>query len=320
MDVEHRIAHRVSSGIAEQYLSVAATADARRLVATVANPLASLWRVPISDQIQPESSVQKVAAPNSRALSPRFAQDSMLFLSTKGGPDGLWQMRGDTSRELWKGTDGGLVAPPEMSPDGTQIAFAYRARGRAGLHVMSANGSSVRTLSDAIDVRGSFSWSPDGQWIVFAGAAAGQATRVYKISVSGGAPVPLAEAISTRPLWSPDGRFIVYSEPIQGARLRVRGVTPDGKPYPLPEIFVNYQTGSPYRFVPGANALAYLKEGNVRSQNFFWIDLTSGQERQLTDLQPGSEIRNFDVSPDGTQILFDRLRDNSDVVLMDLRR
>lgn len=49
------------------------------------------------------------------------------------------------------------------------------------------------------------------------------------------------------------------------------------------------------------------------------MDLASGQERQLTDLQPGAEIRDFDVSPDGHQILFDRLRDNSDVVLMNLK-
>ena len=229
-------------------------------------------------------------------------------------------MSGDVSRELWKGSEGGLVAPPAISRDGTQIAFAYRTRGRASLSLMSANGTNVRTLTDAVDVRGSFSWSPDGQWIAFAGAAAAQATRVYKIAVSGGSPMPLANAISTRPLWSPDGTFIVYSEPFQGARLQVKAVTPEGKPFPLPEMWVNYQTGSPYRFVPHANAVIYLKEGDVRHQNFFWIDLASGQERQLTDLQPGSEIRDFDVAPDGSRILFDRLRDNSDVVLMDIRR
>ena len=69
MDVRHRIPHRVSSGITEQYLSVAATTDARRLVVTVAMPLASLWSVPVSSQMQPESSVRGFAAPNARALA-----------------------------------------------------------------------------------------------------------------------------------------------------------------------------------------------------------------------------------------------------------
>ena len=99
-----------------------------------------------------------------------------------------------------------------------------------------------------------------------------------------------------------------------------KAVTPDGKPFPLPEIWVNYQTGTPYRILPNTDALVYLKEGDTRHQNFFWMDLASGQERQLTDLQPGAEIRDFDVSSDGHQILFDRRRDNSDVVLMNLNR
>ena len=56
------------------------------------------------------------------------------------------------------------------------------------------------------------------------------------------------------------------------------------------------------------------------SQNFFRVDLASGQRRQLTDLKAGPVIQNFDVSPDGTQIVFDRLRNNSDIVLMNLAR
>jgi Tol biopolymer transport system component len=185
---------------------------------------------------------------------------------------------------------------------------------------MSANGTDVRVLTDAIDVRGSFSWSPDGQWIVFAGPSATETTRIYKVSASGGSLTTLTRGISSRPLWSPDGRFIVFSEPVQGARMQVKGMTPDGKPYPLPVLWVNYQTGSPYRFVPGTNALIYLKEADVRNQNFFWVDLASGQERQISEFRSGFEIRDFDIAPDGSRILFDRLRANSDVVLMDRDR
>jgi Tol biopolymer transport system component len=317
LDVEHRIPHRVSSGITEQYLSVAATTDARRLVVTLAMPLATVWSVPVSSEMQPESSVQSFAAPNARALSPRFGPDYVLLLSGKGGADGLWKMSGESAQELWRGADGGLTSPPAVSLDGTRIAFAYRTQGRAALSVMSANWTDIRLLTNAVDVRGSFSWSPDGQWIVFAGASEGKPTRLFKIAASGGSPTPLTDRLSTHPLWSPDGRFIVYSTPVQGARMQAKAMTPDGKPYPFPELWVNYQPGSPYRFLPGGKALIYLKEGNLRNQNFFRVDLTTGEERQITDLRPGFEIHAFDIAPDGSRLLFDRLRSNSDIVLMD---
>ena len=69
------------------------------------------------------------AAPNARALSPRFGPDYVLMLSSKGGADGLWKMTGDLAQELWRGSDGGPVSPPAVSPDGTRIAFAYRGGG-----------------------------------------------------------------------------------------------------------------------------------------------------------------------------------------------
>lgn len=31
-------------------------------------------------------------------------------------------------------------------------------------------------------------------------------------------------------------------------------------------------------------------------------------------------MRTFDITPDGKRIVFDRLRDNSDIVLIDLKR
>ena len=64
-------------------------------------------------------------------------------------------------------------------------------------------------------------------------------------------------------------------------------------------------------------ALALLR-GYIRHQDFWLLDLATGQLRQLTNLRPGFDMKSFDVSPDGKQILFDRFRENSDVVLIDL--
>jgi Tol biopolymer transport system component len=58
-------------------------------------------------------------------------------------------------------------------------------------------------------------------------------------------------------------------------------------------------------------------QGPFRSQDFWLCDLKTGRLRQLTKLRPGDSIRNFDISPDGKQIIFDRFRENSDIVLID---
>src|SRR5262249_17868530 len=48
LDTRRRIPLALTSGI-EEYKSVAASADGRRLVAAVANPIRNLWTVPIGD-------------------------------------------------------------------------------------------------------------------------------------------------------------------------------------------------------------------------------------------------------------------------------
>ncbi len=48
------------------------------------------------------------------------------------------------------------------------------------------------------------------------------------------------------------------------------------------------------------------------------LDLATQQLRQLTKLRPGFDTKSFDISLDGKQILFDRYRENSDIVLIDL--
>ncbi len=221
IDVEHRIPHRVSSGIAEQYLSVAVDqVQPHHLVATVANPTAGLWTVPITNDIQPESAIKPIQAANTRALSPRYAGDYLAFLSSKGGADGLWKLdNSGTAVELWKGGDGGVVAAPAISPDGNRICFSYRKQGRAGLYVINANGTGLTTLAKSIEVQSAASWSPDGKWVAVA-ANQGEGTRVFKIPLDGGPPVRLRDTLSFNPVWSPDDRFIVYSEQHGSRELR----------------------------------------------------------------------------------------------------
>jgi hypothetical protein len=67
----------------------------------------------------------------------------------------------------------------------------------------------------------------------------------------------------------------------------------------------------------GEDALVFLK-GDVSHKEFWLVDLQTGRERQLTTLGSEFVIGDFDVSPDGREIVFDRAREESDIVLIDL--
>jgi len=60
-------------------------------------------------------------------------------------------------------------------------------------------------------------------------------------------------------------------------------------------------------------------QGGGPSQDFWLLDLRTRESRLLTRLAHNGSMRTFDISPDGNQIVFDRLRDNSDIVLIDLK-
>ena len=253
MDLERRIPHPVSSGL-EEYTSIAASADGRRLVATVANPVRSLWTVAISDHTLDDSSATRLSLPTVRASAPRFGPDYIVYRSSKGGADGLWRFQSNSETELWRGSDGAVAAAPAVSPDGSQICFVVRREGRGQLYVMASDGTNARPIATSLEARETPSWSPDGKWIVVcAGEAKPKANPLFKVPVDGGAPVRLVDgvgAVISNPVWSPDGRLILYSEGHGSASHVLRGVTPDGQPIPVPEISVWY-SGDRYRFMPG---------------------------------------------------------------------
>ena len=58
----------------------------------------------------------------------------------------------------------------------------------------------------------------------------------------------------------------------------------------------------------------------VPSLDFWLVDLTTKIPRQLTRLSNQGALGTFDITPDGKAIVFDRSRENSDIVLIELPR
>jgi len=272
--------------------------------------------VPILDRPATESDAEPFSdLQTTRALAPRFGGSSLFYLSSRGSGDGLWRYADGKVAEIWKGSETALLEPAAVSPDGDSVALLLRRDDGWRLHVLSADGAQLRTLSKNVDARGAAAWSPDGRWIVTGGSSGG-VQGLFKIPVDGGAPERIADGEALNPVWSPDGNLIVYA----GAQVNVVGplvaVSPDGEPVDLPEIEI-FRSGERMRFLPDGSGLVYM-QGRGPSQDFWLLDLATMKSRRLTRLDSPATMRSFDITPDGRRIVFDRLSEDSDIVLIQL--
>ena len=314
LDLKSKQSRRVSLGL-NQYTSIAGSADGRKLVVTTSSPKANLWTVPILDRVVEESDAKQFPLSNVRALAPRFGGASLFYLSSHGTGDGLWRYQNGQALEIWKGADGPLLEPPAVSPDGGRVALVLRRSGKRQLHLLSADGAVLQSIAASLDVQGTACWSPDSKWIVTGGRDA-TGPGLFKIRVESGDAVRLISGPALNPVWSPNGNLIVYTGTNVRSGAPLLAIDPDGSKANFPAIIVR-RLGERARFVRDGKSLIYM-QGLGTSQDFWLLDLASMKSRALTRLQNRGAMRTFDITPDGKQIVFDRLRENSDVVLIEI--
>jgi Tol biopolymer transport system component len=320
MDVERRLPHRLSSG-PDRYTSLAATPDGRRLVATLASPRRTLWRLrlplAIQDALTQASAPAQISLTTSTGFSPRLGADSLLYVSANGTGESIWKLANGAATELWSGQGAQILGGPAIAPDGRNIAFSIRQRGKTLLYVMHADGTNARMLTDSLDLQGAPAWAPDGQSITLAADDHG-VPHLFRVPIDGRAAVSFVREYSVDPAWAPDGRFVVYSGPDIGTTFSVKAVTAEAAPHSLPTLTLT-RGARHLAFLPGGRTLMLLR-GDIQHKDLWLIDLETGTERQLTHLPADFDIRDFDVSPDGREVVLERLQERSDVVLMDLPR
>ena len=182
---------------------------------------------------------------------------------------------------------------------------------------MDDDGSHLRVLTDSLALRGNPGWSPDGRSVVSAVVRDGE-PRLTRIFLNGDPPLPLVSEYSVDPVWSPDGRFLVYSGADVGTTFPLRAAAADGRPYPLPSVMLTR----------GARRVAFFRDsqtllvlsGEITHKDFSLLDLRTGSQRLLAVLPADFDIRDFDISASGLELVFDRVQVDSDLALIERTR
>lgn len=117
---------------------------------------------------------------------------------------------------------------PKWSPDGTQILYWLSPSSAKGerlgsvVHVVNADGTNDRAITDPALSAGEASWSPDGEWIVFSTNTMDEyamdpvVSNLYRIRPDGTGLEQLTHYETTEiravtPTYSPDGEWIFFT-------------------------------------------------------------------------------------------------------------
>jgi Tol biopolymer transport system component len=271
--------------------------------------------LPIADSPANISAAAPISLTTGTGFSPRLGPNYLLYVSATGTGESIWKLANETSTELWSGQGAQVFGGPAISPDGRSIAFSVSQHGQTLLYIMQADGTNARIVTDSLNLQGAPAWAPDGQSITSAAVDHG-IPKLFRIPIDGRTPTLFVREYSVDPAWTPEGHFAVYSGPDIGTTFSVKAITADAAAHPLPPLTLT-RGARHLAFLSGGHALVVLR-GDIQHKNLWLIDLDTGSERQLTNLPPEFDIHDFDISPDGREVVLERVQERSDIVLLDL--
>ncbi len=142
--------------------------------------------------------------------------------------------------------------------------------------------------------------------------------RLFNVPVDGSSPARFVDTHSVDPVWSPDGDMVVFSGADIGTTFPLNAANADASAHALPRLMLT-RGARHVAFMPGRRALVVAR-GDLQHKDLWLINLNTGAEHQLTTLAPDFEMRSFDISPDGRELVLEQVQEHSDIVLVELSR
>lgn len=203
--------------------------------------------------------------------------------------------------------DDAYNAFPSWSPDGTEIVYtSYRGDEYipgclattlcpGDLYVIGVDGTSERRLTNDPDDESMPSWSPDGETIVFQGAASGSPGTLRVIDADGTGQSELIAGPggwALNPEWSPDGSQILFLGGTAQETVGVWVVSAEGTD--LHQV-ADINAGLPAVWSPNGEEIAFANLVSGESQ--LWVANADGSEPHLVTELPRYGIRPLAWQP-----------------------
>lgn len=156
---------------------------------------------------------------------PHSAAGHLVFASYRDGDEEIYMGRNDLSGLKRLTTSGGTDEQPNLSPNGTRIAFVSGRSGTPRIWTMDSTGgnqTALTTGSESYVPESAPSWSPNGTQLVYTSTRSGL-SQVFVIAAAGGTPVQLTNEMNGafNPVWSADGTQIYFVSVVGAPSLRV---------------------------------------------------------------------------------------------------
>ncbi|MEO0589507.1 MAG: S9 family peptidase [Pseudomonadota bacterium] len=196
-----------------------------------------------------------------------------------------------------------VAADPQISPDGSQIAYVRRTndimtdRAVSSIWLIDVASGAETPLVTGQGAHYSARWSPDGQRLAYVSTQSGGGAELHVRWMATGQSANIT-ALAESPggiAWSPDGASIAYTARVPGTGLTL------GKPPAKPE---GAKWGKPLQIIDRVtyrvDGGTYVKPGTTQ---LFLVDAKGGAPRQLTfgEFSNGGTV---EWTPDGKTLLF----------------
>lgn len=288
------------------------SADGQKLVYEERAQEQNIWRLTIDDEGAADVESEPFIASSRFDMTAHFSPggDRIAFISTRSGSRQLWVCDRDGGNQLQLTRfEEAFLGEPAWSPDGNSLAMRVIVASNAFIYIIDSEGAPPIRLTDEQCDEVTPLWSRDGAWIYYE-RGDGDDWRIWKKEVDGEGHEPVVALAATPILETEEGILYFYKLEEGGFwKLRAGG----GEEMVIDPEEMSYW--SSVRVVPDGVYFTLMRGPQLTLIGF--QDFQGGEARLVARI-PSGGVAGLAVSPDGTEILYDRSSEvESDLILVE---